>query len=122
MTQNMYTAQRTHLSHFATDTYLKSNDSSDRRILAAQTANVKRALERLSCTEIYNKLKCVCMQVYRALLGLYCSSLRAGRSGDRIPVGGEKFRTLPDRLCGPPSLVYKGYRVFPGGKAAGAWR
>jgi len=23
---------------------------------------------------------------------------------------------------GPPSLLYNGYRVFPGGKAAGAWR
>jgi len=27
----------------------------------------------------------------------YCSSLWAGRSGDRIPVGGEVFRTRPDR-------------------------
>ena len=35
---------------------------------------------------------------------------------------GEIFRTRPDRPCGPPSLLYKGYRVFPGGKAAGAWR
>jgi hypothetical protein len=43
------------------------------------------------------------------------------RSGDRIPVGGEIFRTRPDRPWGPPSLLYKGYRVFPGGKAARAW-
>ena len=34
----------------------------------------------------------------------------------RIPVGGEIFRTRPDRLWGPPSLLYNGYRVFPGGK------
>jgi len=33
---------------------------------------------------------------------------------------GENFRTLPDRPCGPPSLLYNGYRVFPGGKAAEA--
>jgi len=39
--------------------------------------------------------------------------LRDGRSGDRIPVGGEIFRTCPDRTCGPPSLLYNGYRVFP---------
>jgi hypothetical protein len=36
----------------------------------------------------------------------------AGRSGDRIPVGGEIFRTSPDRPWGPPSLLYNGYRVF----------
>ena len=36
--------------------------------------------------------------------------------------GGEIFRTHPDRPWGPPNLLHKGYRVFPGGKAAGAWR
>ena len=45
------------------------------------------------------------------------TELRAGRSGDRISVGGgEIFRTCPDRPWGPPSLLYNGYRVFPGGK------
>jgi hypothetical protein len=34
---------------------------------------------------------------------------------------GKIFRTGPDRPWGPPSLLYNGYRVFPGGKAAGAW-
>jgi len=29
---------------------------------------------------------------------------------------GEIFRTCPDRLWGPPSLMYNGYRVFPGDK------
>jgi hypothetical protein len=42
--------------------------------------------------------------------------LRVGRSGDRIPVGGEIFRTCSDRPWGPPSLLYNGYRVFSGGK------
>ena len=36
--------------------------------------------------------------------------------------GGEIFCTHPDRPWGPPSLLYYGYWVFPGGKAAGAWR
>jgi hypothetical protein len=27
---------------------------------------------------------------------------------------GEIFRTCSDRLWGPPGLLYKGYRVFPG--------
>ena len=44
------------------------------------------------------------------------TELRAGRSGDRFPVGGEIFRTCPDRPWGPPSLLYNGYRVFAGGK------
>ena len=35
---------------------------------------------------------------------------------------GEIFRTRPDRPWGLPSLLYNGYRVIPGGKAAGAWR
>ena len=38
------------------------------------------------------------------------------------PGGGEIFSTRSDRPWGPPSLLYNGYRVIPGGKAAGAWR
>ena len=34
---------------------------------------------------------------------------------------GDIFRTRPDRPWGPPSLLYNGYRVFPGGKVVGAW-
>jgi len=30
---------------------------------------------------------------------------------------GEIFRTCPDRPWGPPSLLYNGYRVFPGVKS-----
>jgi len=37
-------------------------------------------------------------------------------------MGGEIFRTCPDRPWGPPSLLYNGYRNFPRGKATGAWR
>ena len=32
------------------------------------------------------------------------------------PGGGEIFRTCPHRPWGPPSLLYNGYRFFPGGK------
>jgi len=35
---------------------------------------------------------------------------------------GEIFRIRPDRPWGPPSLLYNRYRIFPGGKATGAWR
>ena len=37
------------------------------------------------------------------------------RSGDRIPVG-QDFSTRPDWPWGPPSLLYNGYWIFPGGK------
>jgi hypothetical protein len=44
------------------------------------------------------------------------TGLRARRSGNRIPVGGEIFRTCPDRPWGPPSFLYNGYRGFSEGK------
>jgi hypothetical protein len=36
--------------------------------------------------------------------------------------GIEIFWTRSDRCWGPPLLLYNGYRIFPGGNAAGAWR
>ena len=36
--------------------------------------------------------------------------------------GGEIFRTRPDKTWCPLNLLYNGYRVIPGGKAARAWR
>ena len=42
-----------------------------------------------------------------------CStSVWAARSGDRIPMGGDVFRTCPDRLWDPPRLPYSGDRVY----------
>jgi hypothetical protein len=46
-------------------------------------------------------------------------SIRAVRGSN--PGGGEIFITRPDRPWGLPSLLYNGYRVIPGDKAAGAW-
>ena len=65
----------------------------------------------------------ICGYLHFVLGSRYSDSLRAGRSGDRIPGGGggEIFRTRSDRPCDPPSLLHNGYRVFPAGKAAGAW-
>ena len=45
----------------------------------------------------------------------------ATRYGNQFPVGGKIFRTRPDRYGGPPSLLYNGYRVFPGSNTAGTW-
>jgi hypothetical protein len=42
---------------------------------------------------------------------------RYGLEGPGIEsLWGEIFRTIPDRLRGPPSLLYNGYLFFPGGK------
>jgi hypothetical protein len=36
--------------------------------------------------------------------------------GESNPGGGKIFRNRPDCPWGPPSLLYNGYRVFPGVK------
>jgi hypothetical protein len=46
----------------------------------------------------------------------YCDSLRTGRSGIQTPVGRNIF-SFPHRNCGPPSLMYNRYWVFPGAQS-----
>jgi hypothetical protein len=79
-------------------------------------------------------LSVFCFSFVLLVLFWYARSLRAGiaQSVARLatgwtvrgsnPGGGRVFRTRPDRPRGPPRLLYNGYRVFPGIKAAGAWR
>ena len=57
-------------------------------------------------------------------ISLYCTERLAGGWTVRgsNAGGGEVFRTCPDRPSGTPSLLYNGNQVFPGDKAAGAWR
>ena len=43
------------------------------------------------------------------------TELRAGRSGDRMPVGA-RISARPYRPWGPPSLLYNGQRFFLGSK------
>ena len=69
-----------------------------------------------------------CLSFYEAFQNAVSKEWRAGiaQSVQRLatdwkvrgsnPSGGEIFRTYPDRPWGLPSLLYNGYRVFPGGK------
>jgi hypothetical protein len=42
--------------------------------------------------------------------------------GEKNPDVDGSFCNLPDRPWGPPSLMYNGYGVIPGVKAAETWR
>ena len=62
--------------------------------------------------------ECVCVCVCVCVCRVAQSVLRLTRGWtvrDRIPVG-TRFSALPDRPWGPPSPLYNGYLVFPGGK------
>jgi hypothetical protein len=54
------------------------------------------------------------------IAGRVCVVDVAIRYGDRIPVLDEIFRTNPDRPWDPPSLLFNGYRFFPGSKTVEA--
>ena len=55
-------------------------------------------------------------------LSLFLTRLAAGWTvRGSNPGGGRDFPHPSRPTLGPPSLLYNGYRVFPGGKAAGAW-
>jgi hypothetical protein len=74
-----------------------------------------------TCYEARNKL---CIYVWcvgrESSVGIAtCYGLEVRGSN---PGGEDVFRTRPDGSWGPPNLLYIGYRLFLGGKTAGAWR
>ena len=81
---------------------------------------VKFSLTMLRLLSLY------CVEHYNDLTYNSYSVGRVAQSVQRLAVGwtvrgsnpgrGEFFRTLPDRSWGPPSLLYNGYRLFPGGR------
>ena len=91
--------------------------------------SLKKTQYWVTFTDLANKFS-ICMIVMETeskhwnyiIPHLLLFSLWAGRSEDRIPVGGKIFRTRPYLTWSPPSLLYSAYRVVSGGKAAGAWR
>jgi hypothetical protein len=58
--------------------------------------------------------------LYMFRMGPVAQSVKRLATGSTVrgsnPGAGEIFRTCPDRPWGPPSLLYNGYRVFPGGR------
>ena len=75
-----------------------------------------RALNAVHVTDNYQTVKYTdCLTVGIARLAT-AWTVRGSNPG-----GGEVFRTRPYRPCDPPSLLYNGHRVFPGGKSAGRW-
>jgi hypothetical protein len=104
--------------------FLITHSPSTERVKNLKLKKIQQHAIRISRLGIRHTLCCVTDKVgtyslSKQLYSRYSDSIRAGRSGDRIPVGSEIFRIRPDRPWGPPSLLYNGYRVFHGGKAAG---
>jgi hypothetical protein len=60
----------------------------------------------------YNEWAGIAQSVYRLYTGWTVRGFNPG--------GGEFYRICPYRPWGPLSLIYDGYRIFPGGKAAEA--
>jgi hypothetical protein len=64
--------------------------------------------------------KVICEGLIRKCVGRVAQSIYRLATGWMVresnPGGNEIFRTYPDRPWGPPSLLYNGYRVFPGGR------
>jgi len=65
---------------------------------------------------IYNPIK-----IFSVLNSVVGTATRYGLVRGTDAGGGEIFRTRPHRPWYPNSLLYNGYWVFPGGKAAGSW-
>ena len=69
-----------------------------------------------ACTGITLPLFSAAIRAVRSRVSSVSIATRYGLEGPGIESRwGEIFRTYPDRLRGPPSLLYNGYWVFPGG-------
>jgi hypothetical protein len=77
-----------------------------------------------SCLSVLKSRIDECSQIFilylKASVGPVAQSVQRLATGWTVrgsnPGGGEIFRTCPDRPWGPPSLLYNGHRVFPGGR------
>jgi hypothetical protein len=83
--------------------------------------NVHQPVQATKC--YYKPLKAWNSYKYISYISFYHVRLATGWTvRGSNPGAGEIFATRPDRPWGPPTLLYNGYRDFPGNKAAEAWR
>jgi hypothetical protein len=76
---------------------------------SSNTRQCSHLMDSFCAAELY--------QPYLSADGVVGIATRYGLEGPGIESQwGEIFRTYPGRLRGPPSLLYNGYRLFPGGK------
>jgi hypothetical protein len=113
--------------------YVTAPLSQNKLILLQQSATLNNIALQIAVEEIYRLYQSFNLLYYSTArnirinrislngqLSRYSDWLRAGRSGDRGPLGAN-FLYLLDRGCGPASLLYKGYLMTPGSNAAGTW-
>jgi hypothetical protein len=73
---------------------------------------------------LYHKTLCTLLNIVKPYtwVGRAAQRLTMGWAVRGSNLGGGKiFHTRPDWQGGPPSILYIGYRVSSGGKAATAW-
>jgi hypothetical protein len=76
----------------------------------------------LTLNTVYNASNTTCSYSVRAPGSSVGIATDYGLDGAGIESRwGRDFSHTSRPAPGPPSLLYKGYRIFPGGKAAGAW-
>jgi len=77
-------------------------------------AKIKQVTGERKISALPRTVTSICEETRFSVFQCECQS--NSRQTPFTPGGGEIFRTSPDRSWGPPSLLYNGYRVFPGGK------
>jgi len=72
--------------------------------------------QHVALVKMLDETKTLRVTLLHMRVGIAQSAQRLASVRWSNPGGGEIFRTWPHRPWGPPSLLYNGYRVFPGTK------